>query len=263
MNRDYQNFKRFHIGKVYRRDNPSIAKGRMREFFQCDFDIAGTYDAMIPDAEAIKVMVEILQCLPIGPFKIKLNHRKLLDGMFQICGVPEDKLRQISSAVDKLDKATWEEVKVNLLMIQNEMVNEKKLDPIVADRIGEYVKNKGGKDLCEKLLLDLSLTASADAVRGIKDVQLLFQYLELFGVADKVSFDLSLARGLDYYTGVIYEAVLLSAGNISNNLKRTQTPVLDLLQLEVDTIIWWVCFQVASRFLALESPLESNVSLRF
>lgn len=69
-----------------------------------DFDIAGTYDPMLPDAECVKVVSEILSALDIGEFVIKLNHRQLLDGIFEACGVPAQKFRTICSAVDKLDK---------------------------------------------------------------------------------------------------------------------------------------------------------------
>lgn len=69
-----------------------------------DFDIAGTYDPMLPDAECVKVVSEILGSLNIGEYVIKLNHRQLLDGMFEACGVPADKFRTICSSVDKLDK---------------------------------------------------------------------------------------------------------------------------------------------------------------
>jgi histidyl-tRNA synthetase len=101
-----QNIKRYHIAKVYRRDQPAMTKGRMREFYQCDFDIAGAYDPMLPDAEILRVIKEVFEGLPgwKGKFTIKINHRKILDGIFQICGVPKDKIRTISSAVDKLDK---------------------------------------------------------------------------------------------------------------------------------------------------------------
>ena len=89
--------KRFHIGKVYRRDNPQISKGRFREFYQCDFDIAGSnYGILIPEAEVLKVVVEILTKLPIGEFDIKINHRKLLDSMIQICGISKDKFKPVS-----------------------------------------------------------------------------------------------------------------------------------------------------------------------
>jgi len=101
-----QNIKRYHIAKVYRRDQPAMTKGRMREFYQCDFDIAGVYDPMLPDAEVLRVIKEVFEGLPDwkGKFTIKINHRKILDGIFQICGVPQEKIRTISSAVDKLDK---------------------------------------------------------------------------------------------------------------------------------------------------------------
>jgi histidyl-tRNA synthetase len=104
MNPSIQTIKRYHIAKVYRRDQPAMTKGRMREFYQCDFDIAGVYDPMLPDAEILRITVEILDSLKLGSYTIKINHRKILDGLFEVCGVPVDKIRQISSAVDKLDK---------------------------------------------------------------------------------------------------------------------------------------------------------------
>jgi histidyl-tRNA synthetase len=176
----FQNIKRFHIGKVYRRDQPSMNKGRMREFFQCDFDIAGSYDAMIPDAECLRIMTECLEALQIGDFVIKINHRGVLDGMFEVCGVPQDKTRAISSAVDKLDKLPWLEVK-------KEMVHEKGLDEAAADRIGEYVKLNGGMDLVEKLASDAVLMGNEKGKRGVDEMRLLLEYLKIFNV-DKVSF---------------------------------------------------------------------------
>jgi histidyl-tRNA synthetase len=130
------NVKRYHLAKVYRRDQPAVQKGRMREFFQCDFDIAGDYDTMIPDAEIIRIIDEVFTELKIGGFTIKINHRKILDGLFEVCGVPVEKMRSISSAVDKLDKLPWEQVK-------QEMVEMKGLEESVADRIHEYVQLKG------------------------------------------------------------------------------------------------------------------------
>jgi histidyl-tRNA synthetase len=198
--------KRYHIAKVYRRDNPAMTKGRYREFYQCDFDIAGSYDPMLPDAECVKVVSEILSSLDIGPFVIKLNHRKLLDGMFEACGVPADKFRTICSAVDKLDKSPWEEVK-------KEMIDEKGLDEATANKIGEFVRLSGGEELVDKLLSDEKLKNVKSAVQGLEEMKLLLKYCRIFNVMDQVRFDLSLARGLDYYTGVIYEAVLLNQDN--------------------------------------------------
>ncbi|KAF2263992.1 histidyl-tRNA synthetase [Lojkania enalia] len=197
-----QQIKRFHIAKVYRRDQPAMTKGRMREFYQCDFDIAGVYDPMLPDAEILRVIKEVFEDLPgwKGKYTIKINHRKILDGIFQVCGVPEDKIRTISSAVDKLDKSPWEEVR-------REMVEDKALDPAVADKIGEYVKYKGGREIVTQLLEIPEVTANASAKKGLEDMALLCTYLDIYGVLPVLSIDMSLARGLDYYTGVIYEVV--------------------------------------------------------
>ena len=105
---EYGSIKRYHIAKVYRRDQPAMSKGRFREFYQCDFDIAGTYDPMLPDAEIIRITCEIFESLGWqGRYTIKINHRKILDGIFEVCGVPSEKIRTISSAVDKLDKVRY------------------------------------------------------------------------------------------------------------------------------------------------------------
>ncbi|NXV01244.1 SYHC protein, partial [Cettia cetti] len=196
------NMKRYHVGKVYRRDNPATTRGRYREFYQCDFDIAGQFDPMIPDAECLKIVHEILSDLQLGDFLIKVNHRQILNGVFAVCGVPESKFISACSTVDKLDKVPWEEVR-------SEMVGEKGLSPEAADRIGDYVQLHGGLDLIERLLQDPKLSQNKLAKEGLGDMKLLFEYLTLFGITGKISFDLSLARGLDYYTGVIFEAVLL------------------------------------------------------
>ncbi|XP_051863730.1 histidine--tRNA ligase isoform X1 [Drosophila albomicans] len=211
--------KRYHIAKVYRRDNPAMTRGRYREFYQCDFDIAGTYDPMLADAECVKIVAEVLDTLDIGDYVIKLNHRQLLDGMFEACGVPAKDFRAICSAVDKLDKSPWEEVR-------KEMVDEKGLDGAVADKIGEYVRLSGGKELVEQLLADAKLKAVPNAVKGLEGMQLLLNYCGLFNLESRVSFDLSLARGLDYYTGVIYEGVLKAEpGAVGSPVKAS--PVLE------------------------------------
>ncbi|PPQ83242.1 hypothetical protein CVT26_014765, partial [Gymnopilus dilepis] len=170
--------KLWQVGKVYRRDNPVMSKGRMREFMQADFDITGVWDPMIPDAELLSLLCTILTKLDVGEFTIKLNHRKILDGIFEVCGVPADKIRSISSAVDKLDKMPWLEVK-------KEMTEEKGLDPAVADKIGEYVKLKGGPDLLAQLEADATLTANPSAKQGLSDMAILFRLLKAYKVIDK------------------------------------------------------------------------------
>lgn len=186
-----------------------MTRGRYREFYQCDFDIAGVYDRMLPDAECVKVVSEILSALDIGEYVIKLNHRKLLDGIFEACGVASDKFRAICSSVDKLDKAPWSEVKA-------EMINEKGLEEAKADKIGEFVCLHGGIELVEQLLQDPRLMNVKAAVEGLEDMRLLIKYCGIFRVEKEILFDLSLARGLDYYTGVIYEAVLKSDTPVTN-----------------------------------------------
>uniref|UniRef100_A0A8D3AVN3 histidine--tRNA ligase n=1 Tax=Scophthalmus maximus TaxID=52904 RepID=A0A8D3AVN3_SCOMX len=234
------NIKRYHIAKVYRRDNPAMTRGRYREFYQCDFDIAGQYDAMIPDAECLKIVHEILSELELGDFRIKVNDRRILDGMFAVCGVPDDKFRTICSTVDKLDKMAWEDVKM-------EMVKEKGLSEEVADQIGEYVSMQGGMDLAERLLQDQKMLQSKQACAGLSDIKLLFSYLQLFQVTDKVVFDLSLARGLDYYTGIIYEGVLTQAGvapvsnEAQNGAPAGESVSVGSVAGGGRTTAWWAC----------------------
>lgn len=204
--------KRYHIGKVYRRDRPAMERGRFREFYQCDFDIAGAYPSMVPDAEVLVVMMQLFDTLAaqsvyheevIGNYKIKVSNRVILDAIFTMCGVPQEKLRAICSAVDKLDKESWEVVK-------NEMVVEKGLEEKVADRIEKFVMLFGEpEEILEKLSQNDALRElCADAM---DDMEKLFRLVACMreGLPQRLTFDLSLARGLDYYTGVIFEAVLM------------------------------------------------------
>lgn len=157
---------------------------------------------MVPDAEVITVATEILSDLPIGGFMIKLNHRRILDAVFEISGVPPEKFRTICSAVDKLDKMSWEEVKA-------EMIVEKGLAPEAADKIGTFVLHNGKPmELLVKLVDTNTFGDHEGACSALQELKLLFSYLEAMDSIQFVSFDLSLARGLDYYTGVIYEVVL-------------------------------------------------------
>ena len=177
--------KRFHIAKVYRRDQPQMSKGRFREFYQCDFDIAGQYSPMLPDSEVLKVVDEILSKLNIGKFVIKVNHRKFLDAMVEIAGCEKRKFKTICSSIDKL---------------------------------GEFVELRG------KPMEMLEMLKSKEVFKGhksgeetIKEMELLFSYISAMGdTIERLSFDFSLARGLDYYTGLIYEAVLLEEGKVGS-----------------------------------------------
>lgn len=132
----------------------------------------------------------------------QVNDRQVLDGILSICGVPESKFYATCSSIDKLNKMSWEDVR-------HEMVANRGLAPEVADRIGDYVQCHGGVSLVEQMFQDPKLSQNKQALKGLEDLKLLFEYVTSFGIAEKISFDLSLARGLDYYTGVIYEAELL------------------------------------------------------
>lgn len=211
-----QTMKRYQIAKVYRRDQPAMTKGRLREFYQCDFDIAGSYDLMVPDAECLCILVEGLTILGIKDFKIKLNHRKILDGIFQIAGVKEEDVRKVSSSVDKLDKLSWETVR-------KEIIEEKGQSHETADRIGEYVKLNGSlEEVYDTLMSDGAAIVNKLVMQGLEDIAILKEYIEAFGIGEFVSFDLSLARGLDYYTGLIYEAVTYSSAP-PTNVKELKT----------------------------------------
>lgn len=135
-NTDIQKIKRFHIGKVYRRDQPTVTKGRFRQFYQCDFDIAGKYDPMIPDAEVLSIMQEILETVGVQDFLVKVNHRKILEAMINEANCNPDMFKAICSSIDKLDKMSWAEVK-------DQLIKAKGVTEEQADVIGGLTKYKG------------------------------------------------------------------------------------------------------------------------
>jgi histidyl-tRNA synthetase len=153
---------------------------------------------MIPDAEVLAIMQEILEALTIKEFLVKVNHRKILEAVILEAGCNNDLFKTICSSIDKLDKQPWSEVRVELL---TKGVNEEQ-----ADIIGRLTTFKG-----EPLkLLDELISTNAFQKNGeflsstFEDMRKLFTYLTALNRIGKVSFDLSLARGLDYYTGLIY-----------------------------------------------------------
>ncbi|GJY21780.1 histidine--tRNA ligase, cytoplasmic [Tanacetum coccineum] len=177
---------------------------------QCDFDIGGD-ESIGPDFEVVCILTELLDELNIGEYEIKLNHRKLLDGMLDICGVPSNKFRTVCSSIDKLDKQTFEQIK-------KELIDEKGLDIKTVENIGRYV-NKRGHPL--ELLFELKKEGSEfltndSSKQALNDLDKLFQALDSARCVHKVVLDLSLARGLDYYTGLIYEAVIKGATQVGS-----------------------------------------------
>lgn len=113
-----------------------MSKGRYREFYQCDFDIAGTYSLMLPDAEVLAVVCEILTSLEIGKFQLKLNHRKFLDAMIELAGCEKRKFKSICSSIDKLDKEPWEKVRI-------ELIHQKGLTEEMCDKLHKFVQLQG------------------------------------------------------------------------------------------------------------------------
>lgn len=193
-----QKIKRYQLGKVFRRDNPSFAKGRLREFIQCDFDIAGTYLPMVSDAETLCILQECLKEMNLGTFKIKFNHRCILNAIISSAGVPSSQFNSVCSSLDKLDKFSFDFIKEEL---KSKGLNEKQID-----FLHRYVLLKGKEELVDKLCLT-EIYKNEEGKKGLDDLKLLFKYLNNFGIKDCFEFDLSLARGLDYYTGIIFEAV--------------------------------------------------------
>jgi len=163
--------KRFHIAKVYRRDQPQMSKGRFREFYQCDFDIAGQYSLMLPDAEVLKIVIDILKKLEIGAFKIKVNHRKFLDAIVEMAGCESRKFKSICSSVDKLDKEPWAKVRQELVMTKG-------LSEQQADALGVFVEFKGEPWALLNELKDKNVFKDhKSGQETIKEMEVLFGYL--------------------------------------------------------------------------------------
>ncbi len=190
-------FKRYHIAPVWRADNPQ--RGRFREFWQCDADIAGTA-SMLADAEVVTIMAEALTAVGLPNFTIRISHRKLLASLGQAAGVPDDAAGTLYRVVDKLDKIGPEGVARELVASG--------LSEDVAQRVLDSVTATGApRDLLRDLRPRLATVPGADA--ALDELDELFTYLPDFGVpADRYQLDLSLARGLDYYTGPVYEATV-------------------------------------------------------
>jgi len=208
-----QNFKRYHIGKVYRRDNPVISKGRYREFYQCDYDIAGSYSPMIPEAEILSTVSEVLKKLGVNDFVTIINHRGLLNAMVELSGCDTAKFKTICSSIDKLDKSPWEEVCA-------ELINVKGLSKEQAENLHKFTELKGKPRELLKYLKENGIFAKHKEAPAILDqMEILASYTEALGIENTLLFDLSLARGLDYYTGMIFEVKLkdpkLGVGSIA------------------------------------------------
>ncbi len=190
-------FKRYQIQPVWRAEKPQ--KGRFREFVQCDVDIVGSSD-MLADAEIIAVVYAALTELGLQGFKIKINNRKVIRGMIEVAGAPIEQELDIARAIDKLDKIGVEGVRKEL--------EQRQIDKAVIERILDIMTLRGSDEsvfaAAEKVL-----GTSEAALEGLQELRQVFEYLNLLEVPTGVyELDLSLVRGLDYYTGPVFETVM-------------------------------------------------------
>lgn len=198
-------FKRFQIQPVWRADRPQ--KGRYREFYQCDVDVIGS-QSQINELELVQIADEVFRKLDINVC-IKINNRKVLQGLAEIIGHP-DKLVDITVAIDKIDKIGLQAVKEELSergidsdgiailepILQMQGTNREKLTAIRT-----VLSGSSSTSGCS--------TASEVGLKGVDELEELFNYIESASIKQKVEIDLSLARGLNYYTGAIFEVKAL------------------------------------------------------
>jgi histidyl-tRNA synthetase len=188
-------FKRYQIQPVWRADRPQ--KGRYREFYQCDVDVIGS-NSLLNEIELLQIMDEVFCKLSIK-VKIKINNRKILSGISEYVG-EHDKMMDITVAIDKLDKIGEEKVFVELL--------EKGLRKTAVEKIKPLLKISG--DPVQKAdALKAMLRDSETGTKGIEEIQKIFGHLASLSLVNPVEFDVALARGLNYYTGAIFEVKAL------------------------------------------------------
>lgn len=184
-------FRRYQIQPVWRADKPQ--RGRYREFFQCDVDIIGS-NSLLNEAELIQIIDDLFRSLRIATV-IKVNNRKILSGIAALAGAG-DRITDITVAIDKLEKIGREGVRAELA--------ERGI-PSGSIDVLEPVLSLSGTTAEKLLQLREMLSGSPDGIKGIEEMEELMGYLEMAEVRAVVEFDLSLARGLNYYTGTIIE----------------------------------------------------------
>lgn len=195
-------FRRFQIQPVWRADRPQ--KGRYREFYQCDADVIGS-KSQLNELELVQIVDTVFTKFGIN-VAIKINNRKVLTGLAEICGYP-DKVTDITVAIDKLDK-------IGLEAVEAEM-REKGLDDRAVAVIEPVLLLQGETaekiEVMRRLMKGESASGivSEEGLRGLDELAELFGFIDNAGVSQKVEMDLSLARGLNYYTGAIFEVKAL------------------------------------------------------
>lgn len=190
-------FKRFQIQPVWRADRPQ--KGRYREFYQCDVDVIGS-DSLIGELELIQIVEEVYRRLGINVC-LHINNRKILAGIAEVIGAP-DKIIDITVAIDKLDKIGINAVNAELKERGLSDDQVAKLQPIL---------NLSGTTLEKLTALKTILATSEIGLKGVKEMEIVFDELSIVNCQLSIELDLCLARGLNYYTGAIFEVKALDA----------------------------------------------------
>lgn len=188
-------FKRFQIQPVWRADRPQ--KGRYREFYQCDADVVGS-DSLLNEVELIQLMDEVFTRFAIR-VSIKMNNRKILTGIAEIIGAPE-KIVDITVAIDKLDKIGLDKV--------NEELASKGISAEAIELLQPIILLEGTN--AEKVgVLKNVLAASETGLKGVEEMEYILRKIDKLGIRCDFELDLTLARGLNYYTGAIFEVKAL------------------------------------------------------
>ena len=191
-------FRRYQIGKVYRGERPQ--KGRFREFYQADIDIIGDGElSIMNDAEIPSIIYTTFKSLGFDDFTIRINNRKILNGLFEYLNIVELST-EIMRIIDKLEKIGKENVKLELLKLNIEEENVVK--------ILEFISISGNNEEKIEELEKLNIKNEVFE-KGLFELKEVVKYIRLFGVPEEnFSIDLTIARGLDYYTGTVYETFL-------------------------------------------------------
>jgi histidyl-tRNA synthetase len=190
-------FKRYHMAPVWRAEKPQ--RGRFREFWQCDADIVGTASALA-DAQTVSVLTDALHEIGLGRAVVVINHRKLLEALAGMAGVPSDQAPMVYRSIDKLDKIGRDGVLADLT--RNDVAES------AAHQVLDIVTTQGSSEELLALAGE-RLAAFPSGVHAVDELRSLVDHIEQLGVPKRAyRIDLALARGIDYYTGPVYEAVV-------------------------------------------------------
>ena len=199
-------FKRYQIGKVFRGERPQ--KGRFREFYQCDIDVIGDGElSLMYDAEIPSIIYDIFTKMNIGKFVIRINSRKILNGFFENLNL-SDKYQDILRIIDKMEKVSEEDL--------IDMLKEINLTDEIVNKILSFVKIKGSNENILNSLKNLNIENEM-FVNGINELETVINSLRAMNIDEEYfAIDLTIARGLDYYTGVVYETKLVDYPQIGS-----------------------------------------------